>query len=195
MIDEQTTDRELLERLSQGQREALGELARRYEGPMLGMARGLLGGGGGKGGAGKAEEAARDAVQDVWVRVIKYGKSYRGDSEVKTWLYRILINRCRDLRAAEAKRDALPAAAMLNGTLPRQTQAAEPGGHELSERLHAAVWKLPAATRLLLLLCYHRGLTHEQAAAVLEIPVGTLKSRLHAALSTLRTQLASEVGP
>jgi RNA polymerase sigma-70 factor (ECF subfamily) len=47
---------------------------------------------------------------------------------------------------------------------------------------------------LIVLLCYHQGLTHEQAAEVLDIPTGTLKSRLNAALKELRQSLASE-GP
>ena len=65
-------------------------------------------------------------------------------------------------------------------------------GEELGA-LRQAVSRLPPAKQEIVLLCYHEGMTHEQVAVVLEIPVGTVKSRLHAALQELREQLASEV--
>jgi RNA polymerase sigma-70 factor, ECF subfamily len=165
------TDESLLRDFVRGRRDPLGELARRYERPLLGLARGLLGG---------REDLARDAVQDTWLRVIRYGRSFNGTSSVKTWLYRIAINRCRDLRARP-----LPA---LNGTVEGHAPAAQTDADALTHHLNT----LAPDRRELLLLCYHDGITHQHAAAILELPLGTLKSRLHAALADLRKAMAAE---
>ncbi len=167
------TDEQLLHQFCSGNQSALASLALRYEPLLLGLARGLLSG---------RDDLAADVVQDCWVRVIKYGKSFDERSSLRTWLYRMVVNRCHDLRALNAK-SKTPAS-------PPQ----EPESLELDEaqRVRAAIDNLDDRVRLILLLCFHRGLTHDQAAAVLEIPVGTLKSRLHAAMNQLRTALAEQ---
>lgn len=165
------TDESLLRDFVRGRRDALGELARRYERSLLGLARGLLGG---------RDDLARDAVQDTWLRVIRYGKSFNGTSSVKTWLYRIAINRCRDLRARPS-----PA---LNGPPEGHAAAVSHDTSSLTHHLNT----LSPDRRELLLLCYHDGITHQHAAIILELPLGTLKSRLHAALTDLRKAMASE---
>ena len=63
---------------------------------------------------------------------------------------------------------------------------------DLGDHVEAAVDALPDSMRLVLILCYHRGLTHQQSAEILEIPLGTLKTRLHGALTRLRESLALE---
>lgn len=165
------TDESLLRDFVRGRRDALGELARRYERPLLGLARGLLGG---------RDDLARDAVQDTWLRVIRYGKSFNGTSSVKTWLYRIAINRCRDLRARPSPAPNGPP----EGSAAAASQDTSSLTHHLSE--------LAPDRRELLLLCYHDGITHQHAAAILELPLGTLKSRLHTALTELRKAMAAE---
>lgn len=178
----------LLKRVAAGQKDALGELARKYEPALVGLATGLLGG---------REDLARDAVQDSWVRVIRYAHGFQERSSVKTWLYRIVINRCKDLRARRTMA-ALPeqdfgVARRGIGVDASQDDAPHRlNGTERAAALHLAVAGLPAPTRLLLLLCYHHNLTHEQAADVLEIPLGTLKSRLNTALNELRKTLKRE---
>jgi len=64
---------------------------------------------------------------------------------------------------------------------------------ERNQTLRDAVERLAEPKREVVLLCYHEGMTHELAATVLEIPLGTLKSRLHAALKELREHLCDEV--
>ena len=139
---------------------------------MLGLARGLLGG---------RLDLAMDAVQETWVRVIRFAGGFQGRSSVKTWLYSILVNQCRAMRGAQRE----------VGTLP-ETLAA--GGEERpgDEKLHAALEGLGEAGREVVLMCYHAGLTHEVVAEVLGVPLGTVKSRLHGALRDLRAGLATE---
>jgi len=170
-MNDDAPDAVLLTRHAGGDSSALGELARRYEGPLLGLSRGLLRG---------REDLAREAVQETWLRVIRFAKHFDGRAQVRTWLYRIAINRCTDIR----NREFLP----LNG-VPRIAETKDP---DSIGQLRHVVERLPDAQRLVLLLCYHRGLTHEHAADVLNIPVGTLKTRLHAALESLRAAMRTE---
>lgn len=174
-------DEQLLARFARGERAALGVLAQRHENNLIGLATGLLDG---------RADLARDVVQEAWVRVIKYAKSFAGQSTVRTWLYRIVINRCRDLRGSNptgtVRLQSLPESQAPASESPLRLVTDHAGGEDLRAALH----RLPAPTRLMLLLCYHRGLTHPQAAEVLGIPVGTLKSRLSAALAELRSTLS-----
>lgn len=176
------TDEQLLEDFARGNHAALGDLAHRYESLMLGLACGLLG---------QDRSLACDAVQDAWVRVIRHAAGFRRESTVKTWLYRITINCCKDLLSKSRF-----ASRSLESTAPPSTS--DPNGDrsetdERRSRLNDALMTLPLDTRALLLLCYQHGMTHTTAAVVLRIPVGTLKSRLHAALNELRQRLESEV--
>lgn len=172
--EDSRSDEELLRAFVAGKRDggaALGELARRHERELLGLACGMLDG---------DRDGAMEAVQDAWVRVIRYGAGFRAGSSVRTWLYRVVINRCVDMRRARA-RDALP----LNGSV----EASQGPTLADTSGLRRAMRVLSDDQRLILLLCHHRGLTNEQAAEVLGIPVGTLKSRQHAAITELRAVL------
>jgi RNA polymerase sigma-70 factor, ECF subfamily len=129
-------------------------------------------------------------VQDTWLRVIRSARTFDGRSSVKTWLYRILINRCKDLRAA--RRPLQPdSRGREPNALDPTIGPAEPFADD-SQALRAAVESLREDRRTIVLLCYHAGVTHEHAAEILGLPLGTLKSRLHAALTQLRAALAPE---
>lgn len=172
-----TTDEALFHRYRTGDRDAFALLASRYEQALLGLAIGILG----------RREPALDAVQDAWVRVIRSAHTFSGRSTLRTWVYRILINACKDARSRSSFTDG----AGRGGHSP-------PAGHESSQdtpaapELRLALQSLDPDRRLLLLLCYHHNLTHPQAAEVLGIPLGTLKSRLNASLTELRARLRQE---
>ncbi len=205
------TDEQLLSAFVGGQSAALGELARRYERALLGLARGLLGG---------REDLACDAVQETWLRVIRFGHQFAGRCSCKTWLYRIGINQSRTLRSSQAslEREICESALATPGENVADAQAriqahsspSRPSGESAgrgpavaadapalaAEQNHAvrrAVERLDLDKRVIVLLCYHGGMTHEQAAEILEIPLGTLKSRLHGALTELRASLSAKV--
>ncbi len=181
-MNQDATDEQLLARFVGGDRKSLGLLARRYERLLLGLAMGLLEG---------KRSLACDAVQETWLRLIRFAGSFNGKSSFKTWLYRITVNQCDSLRRARR----ITRSAELLETVPAseaQPDASAQAG-ERDERLREAVAALEAEKAVVLLLCYHEGMTHTQAAEILEIPVGTLKSRLHTALEELRCRLPSEV--
>ncbi|MFO0856350.1 MAG: RNA polymerase sigma factor [Phycisphaerales bacterium] len=174
-------DLALLRAFSKGDIKSLSTLADRYEAPLYGLALAILN---------HREPLARDAVQETWLRVIRHAGTFAGKSSVKTWLYRITINRCNDLRKRESREGELTKDAQDNSISASQPHASDIT-NDLQHAIRIATDKLPDDARLLLLLCYHRGLTHEEAAKVLDIPLGTLKSRLNASLTKLREALAS----
>lgn len=184
-----------LRRFAAGDRSALGELAAKFERPLLGLAAGLLGG---------RQDLAADVVQDAWLRVIRSAARFQGRSTVKTWLYRIVINRCHDVRGRTAPGGSRgPMLRLVDDadepspvTADRCGSASEP---DRLDPLRRAMDLLKPDQRLLLMLCYHQNLTLVQAAEVLDLPPGTVKSRLHAALEALRATLgparAAEAAP
>ena len=174
------TDEQLLASFAAGDTAALGALAERHERALLGFARGVLGG----------EDLARDAVQDAWVRVIKHAGSFKGRSTFKTWMYRIVINRCNEIKGKGRRR--LAALPMDAGDPAAPAHRAQHSVAELNGTLARAVDELDERKRMAVLLCYHEGITHELAAEILGVPLGTLKSRLNAALNQLRGRLSEE---
>jgi RNA polymerase sigma-70 factor, ECF subfamily len=181
MADE-VTDESLLKDFVRGRRAGLETLARRYEQQLLGLAWGLLGG---------DQALALDAVQETWLRVIRFGGTFDGRSSFKTWIYRIAVNQCHNLRAARSiGLSSQPCEDLPSPDAPpeQSTQSTEQG-----DALRAAIEGLGVEKSTVLLLCYHEGMTHGQAAEILDIPVGTLKSRLHAALEELRSRLSPEI--
>jgi RNA polymerase sigma-70 factor (ECF subfamily) len=182
MRAEQTSDEDLLRAFARGRKAALAELARRYERPLLGFANGLL--------AGRNDRVACDVVQETWLRVIRYAESFDGRSGFKTWLYRIAINQCKSVWAVRPQ--PAPSEPALDRADPTVGPERTVQDAELAAHVRLAVAELPPEQRLAVLLCYHNGMTHAQAAEILEIPLGTLKSRLHAALQDLRERLSAE---
>jgi RNA polymerase sigma-70 factor (ECF subfamily) len=180
-VDEQ--DRASIRAVAAGETSALAALADRYEADLLGLARGLLRG---------RRQLAEDAVQDVWMRVIRSAGTYADRATVRTWLYRITVNRCRDLGRTEARRRGRTLDAGTGRDGPDAAAADAEADRDELAALQAAVDRLDRRRREVVLLCYHADLTHEQVAVVLEIPLGTVKSRLHAALTALRDSMKKE---
>lgn len=171
------SDEDLLARFLQAGGDAskasLQELARRHEHRLLGLALGLCDG---------REHLAREAVQESWVRVIRHAGTFRGRSSFATWVYRITVHRCRDVMAREraiAKREGRVGVTKIGSPID-------------DAELREAVARLPLHEREVVLLCHMRGMTHEQAAAVLGIPPGTLKTRLTRAKKRLRDAMGGE---
>ncbi|MBY0398169.1 MAG: RNA polymerase sigma factor [Thermoleophilia bacterium] len=155
----------------------MATLAARYEPLLLGLAQGLLRG---------REDLARDVVQDVWIRVLRSGSAFSGASSAKTWLYRVTINRCHDVRAKADRAVPLDAA---------RRPSERPFDSEQSLAVACAVERLKPDQRMLVILCYHSGMTHTQAADILGVPIGTIKSRLNTALNDLRKCMADSAAP
>jgi len=150
------------------------------------------------------EELARDAVQDAFIKAHAALDGFEGRSGFYTWLYRMVFNRCIDLKRRdkrdreveyEERRTEEPdAAPSTTARLESPVASLERG--ELRERLGRAIEQLPDAARTTFLLREVDGLSYAEIAEALEIPKGTVMSRLHHARKRLREILtcADEAG-
>jgi RNA polymerase sigma-70 factor (ECF subfamily) len=125
-------------------------------------------------------EDADDLLQETWVRVARSAKRFDTARRFRSWLYGIATNLARDgFRRRVTKERAFRELAMS----PPATPTADPADRsELRERIA----ELPESMRAVLLLRYYEGMSEAEMAGCLEIPRGTVKSRLHAALRELR---------
>ncbi|HEU4558721.1 MAG TPA: sigma-70 family RNA polymerase sigma factor [Longimicrobium sp.] len=179
---------ELLERLRAGDEAAFERLVREQTPILLRVARRLL----------HSEEEARDAVQDAFVAAFRGLPSFRAESRLGTWIYRIAVN------AALARLRARSGApeVSLDDWLPRfvedghPTEPAAPWPadsgperREVRERVRAAIDRLPETHRTVLVLRDIEELSTDEAAQALGITPGAVKVRLHRARQALRTLL------
>lgn len=161
--DEQDAyDRALLLAHAAGDANAFEELVRRNRQRMWAVALRTL----------SDPEEAADAVQDACLSAFRAAGSFRGDSRVTTWLHRIVVNACLDRLRRTAVRPTVPLPENSPAD-PRDLLAERETGLEVAY----ALARLPEQQRLAIVLVDLQGLSVEEAAAVLDVPAGTVKSR------------------
>jgi RNA polymerase sigma-70 factor, ECF subfamily len=138
-------------------------------------------------------EDARDIVQDAFVQAFVKLDTFRGSSAFYTWLYRIAFN----LAMSHARRDrptrSLDHAKLDNGSEPTGAEPTPEAKLVLSERVdlvHAALGRLSAEYRQILVLRELDGCRYDEIAELLELPIGTVRSRLFRARLELKNHLA-----
>lgn len=128
-------------------------------------------------------DAADDLVQDCLERAVARRRDWRGEGPLRAWLFRILLNRLRDLqRRAPRPGHLVP----VEDLYPEPGQPAAQEDHMALSEVRAAMARLPEDQRRALLLVALEGFSFDEAALALEIPKGTLMSRLARARETLR---------
>ncbi|MEW2314154.1 RNA polymerase sigma factor SigM [Streptomyces bauhiniae] len=163
-------DEELLARHVQGDPDAFGEIVRRHRDRLWAVALRTLG---------DREEAA-DAVQDALVSAYRAAHTFRGQSAVTTWLHRITVNACLDRIRKAASRKTAPVddPERLEQLLePHESASAPAERNDLHRQLLEALGTLPAEQRAALVLVDMQGYPVAEAARVLDVPTGTVKSR------------------
>jgi len=173
-------DRVLVERLRAGQPQAFEELVRSYQHRVFGVAARMLDS------AAEAEEVA----QEVFLRVHRAIGGFRGEAKLSTWLYAITSRLCLSRLGGSERRFAREGdetlARLANG---RADPAASLERSELDAALHRAIAELPEERRIVVVLRDLEGLAYDEIAAALELPVGTVRSRLHRARMDLKDKL------
>lgn len=177
----------LIERCTQGDESACAELVAVHERMVFNLAFHLLG----------DRDEALDLSQEVFLRVFRTLSGFRGQSTLKTWIYRIVVNQARN-RQRWWKRRHRGEQVSLDEHL-RQFGDMESKGDALPDRLLASketaarIWgaleRLPFEQRTALVLREVDGLRYEEIAFSLNIAVGTVKSRLTRARQALRSEL------
>ena len=182
-----TTERELLTKAARGNRDAFGELVRRYEKKVLALSNRLCG---------NPEDGA-DAAQEAFVSAWQGLPNFRGDANFSTWLYRLTCNASMDLLRRRQRRDAHSGPSLnaeearveIPDPAPSPQDAAE--RRELREEIQDALRQLSPEHRQVLILREIHQLSYEEIGATLSLDSGTVKSRIHRARENLRKILTA----
>jgi len=181
-------DERLIAESVQGRTEAFGELVCRYQDRLFNTTYRLLG---------NAEDA-RDVVQEAFLHAYQSLRSFKGEARFFTWLYRIAFNTAishkrkqRTIRRMDAGRNGEGAAEPLDAS-----EFSQPG-HSLErseeeQRIQQALNRLSAEHRAVLILKDMEGQKYEEIAEALDVPIGTIRSRLHRARLELRELLEQQ---
>ena len=183
------SDRELIERVLQGNRPALDHLMLRHHAVAYRVACRLL----------RHEADALDAVQDGFVNVLSHLERFRGQSSFRTWLLRIVSNAALDIGRSKQRRDSRFLAPSEDFQGVRDARSAPlDGGLERADLrvlLDDALSDLPEVQRQTFVLHVDGDLSYREVAEVLGISIGTVMSRLFYARQRLREALAHHVRP
>jgi RNA polymerase sigma-70 factor, ECF subfamily len=146
-------------------------------------------------------QEAEDVAQEVFITVFKSIDSFRGDSKLSTWLYRVTANHCKNRIKYLARRhdrskaeyddgiDSNTAGAAYTAPTPSRKPDEQMQGMELELQLEAAIATLDEEHRLLVVLRDIEELSYDEICQITGLPEGTVKSRLHRARLALRKKL------
>jgi RNA polymerase sigma-70 factor (ECF subfamily) len=178
-----SSEAELVQQAQRGDRSAFAELVRRYHLGVIGVVYRLCG----------DPYLAEDAAQEAFVRAWLNLNTYRPLMPWRNWLYRIAVNAALDMLRRERPTLALDDDSSLHGDSPDPHAALEQ--KEREDLVRRAILTLPSATRVVLVLREYGGLSYREIAEALDIPLGTVMSRLNAARQHLREQLTPWLTP
>jgi RNA polymerase sigma-70 factor (ECF subfamily) len=171
-------DGAVLRRAQRGDHGAFHEIVDHYEGRLRVLAFHLL----------RDADQMNDALQDTFVRAWSGLPGFRGDAALGTWLHQICYRICLDYLRRQKVR---PAGEELPDELADPTD--DVGGLALREQVSAALGRLPVEQRAVLLLVDREGYDYGTVAGALEVPVGTVASRLSLARAAMRRALRPEI--
>ncbi|HEX9995971.1 MAG TPA: sigma-70 family RNA polymerase sigma factor [Abditibacterium sp.] len=178
------SDAQLIKRLQDGERIGFETLLDRF-GPLVqNLARRYA----------SSSADAEDLTQEIFVDLFKSASSFRGEAQLSTWIYRVALNHClrwKEKQSRENERRENVSSDEIE--VPSHDVWGDPQKRaargELGEKVQCALGELSEMHREIVILHEMHGLTYAQCAQILEIPVGTVKSRLSNAFSQLRRVL------
>jgi RNA polymerase sigma-70 factor (ECF subfamily) len=191
MSESYLDDNMLITRAQRGDRSAFNTLIRKHETRAYQYAFRLT----------RNPEEAADVVADAFVRIFNALHNFKGQSAFTTWMYRILTNCYLDVKKKEKNRVTTSLEAVLQtqeGEVERQIEDPSASPYDDTERtvrersIENAVSLLPEYQRAMIVMYHAESMTYEEIAAALDLPVGTVKSRLNRARVSLRELLVKD---
>jgi RNA polymerase sigma-70 factor (ECF subfamily) len=173
---------DLVRRARAGEADAFGALVLEHQSFVYNLAWRALGN----------DHEAEDLAQEAFVRAWLALPNFRGQARFRTWLYRITTNLCYN-RLPGLRRDLAALGTMEAAELPEAHESEPAATVEAAERrafLHRAIDELPEGYRMLIMLRFQEGLPYEEIAAIMSLPLGTVKTGLFRARARLRQSLA-----
>jgi RNA polymerase sigma-70 factor (ECF subfamily) len=181
-INHAETETSLIEKAQNGDRNAYGELVRHYHSGVVNVVYRMCG----------DVELAEDAAQDAFIRVWLNLSFFRPGTSFRNWIYRIAVNAALDFLRREPK---IPAADVESLTMADPLAGPEAAflQKERTVIVQKAILSLTEASREVLVLREYGGLSYQEIASTLDIPLGTVMSRLNYARERLKELLVSQL--
>lgn len=188
------SDEELVKRFRRGEVSSFSDLVMRYQDRVYAQCLRWMG----------DPRIAEEVAQDVFLAIYRALPNFRGESRVSTWIFRITINHCKNRRLYRNRRK-VDAHEPLEGVprdddgparqIPSQGPGTDQGSHrsEAEEILHEALQRLDEDQRTIVLLRDIQDLSYEEISNILDLPKGTVKSRLHRARAELARLLSRNI--
>lgn len=177
------TDEKLVELMAKGDQAAFEAFVHRYHGPLLGYLERML----------QDSEKAEDFVQEIFLRLIRQLQQKKIPDQIRPWLYRVASNLCKDYWRSSSFRseyhcgDEVPDQKDTSPTIIEIYERQETR-KEVLQSLH----QLSELERQIVLLRFYQDLKLQEIAEVMEMPLGTVKSKLFHALKKLKSYLVKE---
>ncbi len=188
------SDTELVERFKGGDEHAFSQIVRRYQDKVFSLCLRWLG----------ERSLAEEVAQDVFVALYRSLARFRGESSLSTWIYRVAVNHCKNKRLYSSRRrrdrhEPLEGRPRDDGPA-RELPAGGRGTDALAERseaqilVHDALQAISEEHRQVIIMRDIQDLDYHEIAEILELPRGTVKSRLHRARTELARVLRNRIG-
>lgn len=183
-------DAALIRRCQRGDTEAMDQLIQAYQKHVFNLAYRLSGN----------YDDAQDIAQEAFIRVFNSITTFRGDANFTTWIYRIVTNVYLDERKKQRVREHGSLDEYLeleDSSVTRQIEDPSPGPEDAVEQrerhelVGQAVLQLPENQRVMIALYHFQGRSYEEIAAMMQLPIGTVKSRLNRARLALKEKLGA----
>lgn len=172
----ENTDHQLMLAVRDGDLDKLGYLFEKYHKQLYNFFRRQV----------QDPQSCEDSVQEVFLRMLKYRHTYRGEGKFKTWMYSIAHNAKVDhFKRAKRQRDFTGDIDEVVSTHPNPAESLERSSR--SDLLHRALNQLSDEKREVLILSRFQNLKYEEISRILDCPVGTVKARVSRAIRELRT--------
>ena len=171
------TEQELIEACRAGRREAFDEMVSRHYDRIYRLAYAMVG-----------PQSARDVAQETFMAAVKAFPSFRGESQLSTWLISILRNQCSLFLRSERKWRYAPIDGDKGGLAAPEPKDIATGIRTILDRMKT----LPEELRMTLVLFYIEGLKYAEIAQAMGCPIGTVRSRLFDARERLKASVARE---
>ena len=189
------TDRELVAQFQGGDTSAYSEIVHRYQNRVFTLAMRWM----------RDQAVAEEVAQDVFIALFRSLGTFRGDAKLSTWVYRVVVNHCKN-RIQYRRRRHMDRHEPLEGVsadddgpqrqLPSHGPGADASRHrtEAEQLVAEGLAQLDDEQRMIIVLRDIEDLSYEEIGAIMDVPRGTVKSRLHRARTQLATVLSRRIG-
>lgn len=188
------TDEELVRRFQDGDSQAYSELVLRYQDRIFTLCLRWM----------RNRQVAEEVAQDVFLAAYRALGRFRGDAKFSTWLFRVAVNHCKNRKLYRSRRksekheplDGLPRDDGPSRQLAHDGPGTDRGVHrsDAERMLQEALDEMDEGHRTILVLRDIQGLAYEEISEILDLPRGTVKSRLHRARAQLARTVARHAG-